>query len=105
MWEAAETTRASDAQAVAFGEIVGGLHLHQPRNRTVELEAAIAGLVEMLRLGIGGGDRVKVHSPVGAVELTATISDQPRRGVVVIDHGWGSRVFDPRGGSAPPGTS
>lgn len=53
------------------------------------------------RLGIGDGDRVKVHSPVGAVELTATISDQPRPGVVVIDHGWGSRVFDPRGGSAP----
>ncbi|MDA2894875.1 molybdopterin-dependent oxidoreductase [Mycolicibacterium sp. BiH015] len=53
------------------------------------------------RLGIGDGDRVRVHSPVGAVELTATISDQPRPGVVVIDHGWGSRVFDPRGGSAP----
>ncbi|ORV83644.1 molybdopterin-containing oxidoreductase family protein [Mycolicibacterium iranicum] len=53
------------------------------------------------KLCISDGDRVKVHSPVGAVELTATISDQPRRGVVVIDHGWGSRVFDPRGGSAP----
>lgn len=53
------------------------------------------------RLGIGDGDRVRVHSPVGAVELTATISDQPRPGVIVIDHGWGSRVFDPRGGSAP----
>lgn len=53
------------------------------------------------KLCISDGDRVKVHSPVGAVELTATISDQPRRGVVVIDHGWGSRVFDPRGGSVP----
>lgn len=53
------------------------------------------------RLGIADGDRVKVHSPVGAVELTAAISEQPRPGVIVIDHGWGSRVFDPRGGSAP----
>lgn len=53
------------------------------------------------QLGIGDGDRVRVQSPVGAVELTATVSDQPRPGVVIIDHGWGSRVFDPRGGSAP----
>ncbi|MGE2836315.1 molybdopterin-containing oxidoreductase family protein [Mycobacterium sp. SMC-4] len=53
------------------------------------------------RLGISDGDRVKVHSPVGAVELTATVDDRPRPGVVVIDHGWGSRVFDPKGGAEP----
>ncbi|KWX68938.1 molybdopterin-dependent oxidoreductase [Mycobacterium sp. NAZ190054] len=53
------------------------------------------------RLGIGDGDRVMVHSPVGAVELRASVSDLPRRGVVVIDHGWGSRVFDPLTGSEP----
>ncbi len=53
------------------------------------------------RLGIDDGDRVKVHSAVGAVELTASIADLPRPGVIVIDHGWGSRVFDPRGGSTP----
>ena len=52
-------------------------------------------------LGIRDGDRVRVHSPVGAVELAASLSDQPRPGVVIIDHGWGSRVFDPLGGSAP----
>ncbi|MFN3004160.1 molybdopterin-containing oxidoreductase family protein [Mycolicibacterium wolinskyi] len=46
-------------------------------------------------LGVSGGDRVRVFSAVGAVELTVAISDRPRRGVVVIDHGWGSRVFDP----------
>lgn len=54
-------------------------------------------------LGIADGDRVAVHSPVGRIELTASISDQPRPGVVIIDHGWGSRVFDPRGGAAPDG--
>lgn len=53
------------------------------------------------RLGVDDGDRVRVHSSVGAVELIASVSDQPRPGVVVIDHGWGSRVFDPRGGTAP----
>ncbi|MGA5465854.1 molybdopterin-containing oxidoreductase family protein [Mycobacterium sp. NPDC050041] len=52
-------------------------------------------------LGIGEGDRVRVYSPIGAVELAATLSDRPRRGMVIIDHGWGSRIFDPRGGAAP----
>ncbi|MHC9294080.1 molybdopterin-containing oxidoreductase family protein [Mycobacterium sp. LTG2003] len=50
-------------------------------------------------LGVAGGDRVRVFSPTGAVELAVAISDRPRRGVVVIDHGWGSRVFDPCGGT------
>jgi formate dehydrogenase len=35
------------------------------------------------------------------VELMASLTDSVRRGLVVIDHGWGSRVFDPRGGGAP----
>lgn len=52
-------------------------------------------------LGIADGDPIRVSSPTGAVELRAALSDRPRRGVVVIDHGWGSRVFDPRGGAAP----
>ncbi|MCG5431756.1 molybdopterin-dependent oxidoreductase [Mycobacterium sp. MYCO198283] len=52
-------------------------------------------------LGIGEGDRVRVSSAVGEVELQASLSDAVRRGLVVIDHGWGSRVFDPRGGGTP----
>ncbi len=52
-------------------------------------------------LGIADGDQVRVFSPVGEIELAAAISDRPRRGLVVIDHGWGSRIFDPRGGGAP----
>jgi formate dehydrogenase len=50
---------------------------------------------------IGDGDVVRVLSPVAQIELAATVSDQPRPGVVIIDHGWGSRVFDPRGGREP----
>jgi formate dehydrogenase len=52
-------------------------------------------------LGIGDGDRVRVFSPVGSVELDASLSDGLRRGLVVVDHGWGSRIFDPRGGREP----
>ncbi len=52
-------------------------------------------------LGIADGDRVRVFSPIGEVELAAVLSDRPRRGLVVVDHGWGSRIFDPRGGAAP----
>ena len=52
-------------------------------------------------LGVRDGDRVKVFSQVGAIELAATVSDRPRRGVIIVDHGWGSRVFDPHGRSAP----
>ncbi|WP_432246537.1 molybdopterin-containing oxidoreductase family protein [Mycolicibacterium sp. ELW1] len=52
-------------------------------------------------LGIADGDRVRVFSDIGAIELTAVVSDRPRPGVVIVDHGWGSRVFDPRGGAEP----
>jgi formate dehydrogenase len=52
-------------------------------------------------LGISEGDLVKVYSPVGAIELPAAVNERPRRGVVVVDHGWGSRVFDPRSGAKP----
>lgn len=54
-------------------------------------------------LGIGEGDTVRVFSAVGSVAVTAAVSDRPRRGLVVMEHGWGSRVFDPRSG-APPQT-
>ncbi|CAN5571159.1 molybdopterin-dependent oxidoreductase [soil metagenome] len=54
-------------------------------------------------LGIAEGDQVRVFSAVGEIALTATLSDRPRTGVVVVDHGWGSRIFDPRGGRAPEG--
>jgi formate dehydrogenase len=52
-------------------------------------------------LGISDGDQVRVFSPVGEIKLTAAVSDQPRPGVVIVDHGWGSRIFDPRTGNAP----
>jgi formate dehydrogenase len=72
-----------------------GLHPSGKRNQVViNTEDAAA-------LAIADGDAVRVFSSVGEIELAASISDQPRRGVVIVDHGWGSRVFDPRRGGAP----
>jgi formate dehydrogenase len=51
-------------------------------------------------LAVADGERVRVSSPVGSIELDARLSPRLRRGLVVVDHGWGSRIFDPRGGAA-----
>lgn len=52
-------------------------------------------------LDIGEGDTVRVYSAVGSLDVTAAVSDRPRRGLVIMEHGWGSGVFDPRSGAAP----
>jgi formate dehydrogenase len=72
-----------------------GLHPAGKRNEVL-INPSDAGA-----LGIGDGDHVRVFSPVGEIELDATISKRPRRGVLVVNHGWGSRIFDPRGGKRP----
>jgi formate dehydrogenase len=48
--------------------------------------------------GILDGQAVRVSSRIGAIELKASISDDMPRGIVSMDHGWGSRLFDPRSG-------
>ena len=53
------------------------------------------------RLGLKNGDRARVRSAVGAIELDVAVTDAPRPGVVIVEHGWGSRVFDPAGGGQP----
>jgi formate dehydrogenase len=72
-----------------------GLHPSGKRNEVVINPDDAAAL------GVGDGDQVRVFSPIGEIELPATVSKQPRRGVVIVDHGWGSKVFDPRGGAPP----
>ncbi len=68
-----------------------GLHPSGKRNEVVIHPDDAAAL------GITDGDRVRVFSSVGEIELAASVNDRPRRGVVIVDHGWGSRIFDPRG--------
>jgi anaerobic selenocysteine-containing dehydrogenase len=41
------------------------------------------------RLGISAGQRVRVASRVGAIEVNATVSDEIMPGVVSLPHGWG----------------
>jgi formate dehydrogenase len=72
-----------------------GLHKHR-RDSLVEIHPDDAG-----PLGVMSGDRVRISSPSASLELPALVTDATRVGVVVIDHGWGSRVFDPRGGAEP----
>ncbi|BBY31177.1 molybdopterin-containing oxidoreductase family protein [Mycolicibacterium sediminis] len=72
-----------------------GLH---PSGRTNEV---LIHPDDAAALGICGGDRVRVFSHVGSIELTAALSPRLRRGLVVVDHGWGSRIFDPSGGGEP----
>ena len=47
-------------------------------------------------LGIQTGDTVRVSSRVDTLECTAEVSSAPQVGVAVLDHGWGSRLFDPQ---------
>ena len=49
-------------------------------------------------LGIEDGDRVRVESTVGSIELCAELSTRLRPGTLCIQHGWGSRVFEPNRG-------
>ncbi|MCB0942680.1 MAG: molybdopterin-dependent oxidoreductase [Mycobacterium sp.] len=74
---------------------IPGLHPAGKGNAAVLNPADAAGL------GIVDGDPVRVFSGVGEIRVPAVISDRPRRGVVIVDHGWGSRVFDPHGGAEP----
>jgi formate dehydrogenase len=47
------------------------------------------------------GALVRVTSAVGSIELRAELSELLRPGTVCVQHGWGSRVFDPAGGAEP----
>ena len=53
------------------------------------------------RLGINEGDEVEVSSAVACLRIKAVLSDDVPQGIVSIQHGWGSRVFDPVGGGEP----
>jgi formate dehydrogenase len=50
------------------------------------------------KFGLADGARVRVRSRVGEIKAEVLVSDAVRPGVVVMDHGWGSRLFDPATG-------
>ena len=45
--------------------------------------------------GISEGDLLEIRSPTGTIQVRARLTDDVRRGVVAIGHGWGSPLFDP----------
>jgi formate dehydrogenase len=50
---------------------------------------------DALALTVEEGDRVLVESKVGSIELEVELSPLVTPGCVCVQHGWGSRVFDP----------
>ncbi len=71
-----------------------GLNIPDQAGEEIEINAEDA-----MREGITSGDRVVVSTEFGSVEAIVVTSDRVRQGVVVMDHGWGSRVFDPLTGN------
>jgi formate dehydrogenase len=72
-----------------------GLHRRR-RDNDLEINPSDAA-----RLGLATGDRARVSSGVASIELTVRVSGDVRPGAVCVEHGWGSRVFDPTGDGAP----
>ncbi len=52
-------------------------------------------------LGIAGGQDVVVRSEISSIRAIARVSNGVRPGVAIMEHGWGSRVFDPTGENPP----
>src|SRR5206468_11251589 len=50
---------------------------------------------------ISHGDTVFVSSSSATLQCTAEVRAAPQRGVAILGHGWGSRIFDPHGGEVP----
>jgi formate dehydrogenase len=57
--------------------------------------------MDAARIGVKDGDRARVRSATGVIELDVAVTKAPRPGVVIVEHGWGSRVCDPIGGDEP----
>lgn len=47
------------------------------------------------RYGIADKDLVRIKSTVGEITITASISEKVTLGNLVVQHGWGSRIFAP----------
>ncbi len=63
-------------------------------------DAVEINTADAARLGVTENQIVRLVSRAAAIEVRAVISDRIRDGVVVLEQGWGSRVFDPVNGEA-----
>ena len=44
---------------------------------------------------------VALTSRISTIRAKARVTDEVPTGILSMDHGWGSRLFDPQGGAAP----
>lgn len=56
------------------------------RTHAARIHPADAG-----ELGIADGERVKISSPHGSIEIEAMLTDEVKRGTIAVPHGWGHR--------------
>jgi formate dehydrogenase len=40
-------------------------------------------------IGVDDGERVRIASPHGSIEIVATLTDEVKRGTIAVPHGWG----------------
>ena len=69
---------------------------------TKKREPTLAAVVEMnqddaLALGVADLDPIRIKSRTGELEAVARLTSTLRPGVVCMEQGFGSRVFDPTG--------
>jgi formate dehydrogenase len=77
-------------------------HMDLPNvKRRVQTNDCEINVDDARTLEIQTGDMVRVRSEVNHLELPATVTDKVPPGVIAIQHGWGSRVFDPTGEEPP----
>jgi formate dehydrogenase len=69
------------------------LRMRDPGGERIELSQA-----DCAAMGLADGQRVRVRSATAELEATVQVSAELRPGVAVMEHGWGSRTFDPRTG-------
>lgn len=93
--EAGRPTEAYDLQ------LIGRRHLRSNNSWLHNVEAMVKGRDRCTALmhpddaaerELVDGGQVRVTSPVGAIEVPLEVSDEIRRGVVAIPHGWGHDV-------------
>jgi formate dehydrogenase len=75
-------------------------HIRQPAGNR-----ALIHPVDAEALSIADGDEIEVGTGQGAVRILARLSDEMRRGVIAVPHGWGHEGAGVRRAAALPGAN
>ncbi|MBU0538033.1 MAG: molybdopterin-dependent oxidoreductase, partial [Gammaproteobacteria bacterium] len=72
---------------------MNGMKEKEMSGSTIEINSADGD-----KLGVADGQTVTVSSVTNKLQATVKLSNDIRRGVAVMEHGWGYRTFDPKTG-------